>query len=116
MKRVLAVGIIVILVFVAFSCIPLSADGMTKADLIEAIYKQKGVETPTKKDVVEVVEPVVEKINDSKQKAGGEGRSKTVFAAQLIGRDGVPHYRVLDAVNNRDYVFRPSPLMRTLCR
>jgi hypothetical protein len=116
MKRILAVGLIALLILVTFSCIPMSADGMTKADLIEAIYKKKAVDSPTKKDVVEVTEPVVEKINDSKKKAGGEGKSKTVFAAQLIGRDGAPHYRGLDAVTNRDYVFKPSPVMRTLCR
>jgi hypothetical protein len=116
MKRLLAIGMIVLLILIALSCLPLSADGMTKADLINAIYKKKGGETPTKKDVEEVVEEAAEKINDSKKKAGGEGKSKTIFAAQLIGRDGAPHYRVLDGVNNHDYVFRPSPLMRTLCK
>ena len=107
---------VMLLIIVAFSCVPLSASAMTKAELIEKIYKDKSVSTPTKKDVVEVVEPVVEKINDSKAKSGSGGKSKTVFAAQLIGRDGVPHYRVMDGVNNRDYQFRPSPLMRTLCK
>lgn len=116
MKRMLTVGIIILLLLVGFSCIPLSASGMTKADLIEAIYKKKAEDTPTKKDVTGVTEPVVEKINDSKKKAGGEGRSKTFYAAQLIDENGEPHYRVLDGVTNRDYVFRPSPNMRTLCK
>jgi hypothetical protein len=116
MKRMLTIVIIILLLLVGFSCIPLSASGMTKADLIEAIYKKKAGEPPTKKDVVEITEPVVEKINDSKKKASGGGKSKTIYAAQLIGQDGAPHYRVLDAVTNRDYVFKPSPVMRTLCK